>query len=214
MKINEVAVSESWSDILKAASSIGKGIASTAGITYSNNGVKNAPGSTGYAKELQKKFNQLVLPALQNSQDPRELKANLDKFLYNSLGANYTSSQRLNAVGPNDIFQYINTAVQSEARYSALGEVPGTQQNQRRQPNQPPAQAMPMGTTPPQQQPPQAQHPTINAEFKLINTNPITMRYRNREFSLDEKDQWHPLGSNKLINPDLAALLTKQLGSL
>jgi hypothetical protein len=54
----------------------------------------------------------------------------------------------------------------------------------------------------------------LPAGVSVVATNPLVLQVGKQKYELDDKDQWHPLGSKKTVSPGQAAILNKYLDML
>lgn len=55
---------------------------------------------------------------------------------------------------------------------------------------------------------------TLSPGFTVVSSSPIVLRYRKRDYALNDRDQWVQLPGNRPVNPTMASLLNKELGKL
>lgn len=49
-------------------------------------------------------------------------------------------------------------------------------------------------------------------QIQIVNQEPITLRYKNKEYGLNDQGQWAPIGSNKALSQSAQALFDKVAG--
>lgn len=54
----------------------------------------------------------------------------------------------------------------------------------------------------------------LPAGVSVVATNPLVLQVGKQKYELDDRDQWHPLGSQKTVSPGQAAILNKYLDML
>ena len=50
--------------------------------------------------------------------------------------------------------------------------------------------------------------------FTVVSSSPIVLRYRKRDYALNDRDQWVQLPGSRPVNSTMADLLNKELGKL
>ena len=54
----------------------------------------------------------------------------------------------------------------------------------------------------------------LPAGVSVLSSSPLVLQVGKKKFELDDMDQWHPLGSKRIVSPGEAAILNKYLAML